>query len=455
MANAFSVAALTDKRQPGRLYKLSEVSVGLDSQAAVSVDERRMTATAIISTPTVDRVRDLLVPRGCLLENYKKNPVVFWDHGFSLTLPIAKSEDPDGNLTVAISDSEVVATSYFSQKLLEAGQIFELIVDGIIRATSVRMTPKKSAYLYDDDDSVCKVDEWELEEWSWVGIGCNPDAVGGVVSKNRLAGKPIAEPIMKSLQLWLPERKVIVPGATLKGKKNMAKSKKKSLKEMSDDELTKALEEAAAAEDEAAVTAAEEEQKRRKADEPMDDEEPIDTEEEVTGSEPQKYGAQVLAAAHASMTEVLSSVNAALAPLENEEVKAALEAFIAGQQEQITMLEGVYSSAYGGTLKSEVPTEADETEMVKSFLASSAGPRFQLQGLSGRLKTLATAKNMTPEQRSIVSGVTKQLAAMVAKAKAAKPVEKTEESAEEAALLERVKSLSKTLSDVIPFPKIG
>jgi hypothetical protein len=457
MRSAFSVAALTDQRQPGRLYKLSEASVGIDTQAAVSVNEGLMSATAVISTPTVDRVRDLLVPRGCQLENYKKNPVVFWDHGFSLTLPIAKSEDPNGNHTVAISDSEVMATSYFSQKMLEARQIFELIVDGIIRATSVRMTPKKSAYLYDDDDSVCKVDEWELEEWSWVGIGCNPDAIGGVVSKNRLDGKPIAEPIMKSLQLWLPPKKIIVPGATLKGTKKMAKSKKKALKEMSEEELTKALDDATEAEDAEAVAAAEEEQKRRKADDdvPADDGSEVEPEETAAGSEQQqKYGAQVLSAAHASMAEVLSSVSAALAPLENEEVKAALEAFIAGQQEQITMLEGVYSSAYGGTLKADVPTDAaEEAEMVKSFLASSAAPRFQLQGMAGRLKALLTAKNVTPEQQATVNGVMKQLASMVAKAKAHKAPPKSAPAEEDAKLQEQIDALQskiKKLGEAVP-----
>src|SRR4051812_41355949 len=91
--------AISSERRLGRIYKLAPGVMALDTVSDAAIDESAMSATAIISTPTPDRVRDSMVPRGCLLDDYKNNPVVLWEHGFNLSLPIGKSEDPSGNLT--------------------------------------------------------------------------------------------------------------------------------------------------------------------------------------------------------------------------------------------------------------------------------------------------------------------------------------------------------------------
>ncbi|WP_373649221.1 hypothetical protein [Schlesneria sp. DSM 10557] len=58
-----------------------------------------MSARAVISTDAIDRVGDQLIPRGCRLENYAKNPVVLWAHGLEgIAQPIGTSLSPEGTL---------------------------------------------------------------------------------------------------------------------------------------------------------------------------------------------------------------------------------------------------------------------------------------------------------------------------------------------------------------------
>ena len=72
------------------------------------VDERLMSARAVINTPREDREGDVIVPRGVHLENYRNNPVVLWEHGLGeLTRPIAKCQQPDGKLALDVSDPRI------------------------------------------------------------------------------------------------------------------------------------------------------------------------------------------------------------------------------------------------------------------------------------------------------------------------------------------------------------
>ena len=155
-------------RRPGSHYKLAPTgqSLAIEFSGQPYVDRKAMSARAVISTATIDRVGDLLIPRGCRLENYSKNPVVMWAHGLEgIGQPIGTSRDANGQVAVTVSDDDVQATSWFSQTSLEAAQIFELIDEGIVRATSVRETPIKSHLKHDPiEGDVLIVEEWDLEE---------------------------------------------------------------------------------------------------------------------------------------------------------------------------------------------------------------------------------------------------------------------------------------------------
>jgi len=182
-----------------------------------ALDAAALSATAIISTPTPDRSDDIVEPLGVQLENYARNPVVYFDHGLSgLTLPIAKSEDPDGRLTVTPRADGIEATSYFAQGLCEACQIFELIEQKILRGTSIHLIPLVAKIRNDSNADRGRpglhIEEWELLEWSWVGIPDNPEAVRKVLDRGKLAGSPICEPLRKCLVPWAAEVPVLGRG---------------------------------------------------------------------------------------------------------------------------------------------------------------------------------------------------------------------------------------------------
>lgn len=106
---------------------------------------------------------------------------MFFNHQ-DLPLPIGKSVGPDGKLAVRITPGErVEATCYFSQKLADAAVIFALVEEGILTATSVGFGPLSEPVRLGDDAAhpfsllagFC-FEEWELHEWSIVGVPCNP-----------------------------------------------------------------------------------------------------------------------------------------------------------------------------------------------------------------------------------------------------------------------------------------
>ncbi|WP_299462590.1 hypothetical protein [uncultured Gimesia sp.] len=112
--------------------KSSDLSLACQTQPMI--DERLMSARAIINTPREDREGDIIVPRGVHLENFRKNPVVLWEHGLGeITRPIAKCQHPDGNLALEVEEHQISATSYFTDKSLESLQIFHLIVEGLVK----------------------------------------------------------------------------------------------------------------------------------------------------------------------------------------------------------------------------------------------------------------------------------------------------------------------------------
>ena len=181
-----------------------------------SIDEGRRCATFVISTPTPDRSEDVVSPRGVQLENYAKNPVVYYDHGFSgIHVPIGKCEDESGQLAVVVTDEGIEGTCFFAESV-EGQQIFELVKQSVLRAASINLTP--ITYTIRKDDGTLgrpgmEIAEWELLEWSVVGLPDNPQAIRKILAGGKLAGSPICDPIRKSLLTAWPK-----PEAKLLGK---------------------------------------------------------------------------------------------------------------------------------------------------------------------------------------------------------------------------------------------
>lgn len=171
------------------------ITPAVDVRSA-SIDEAKMAVSNVpISTPTIDRVGDVLLPKGLVLDNYRKNPVVLFDHGLSdepqATMPIASSRSPDGKLAVRITNDAVLADAYFHGQTKLSNQVFALIVAKAISAASVR-----ALFLAGRDTREANVvTQWDMAEWSFVGVPCNPDCT-------------MNEPLVKALQ----DRRINVGG---------------------------------------------------------------------------------------------------------------------------------------------------------------------------------------------------------------------------------------------------
>ena len=185
----------------GQFYE-SNGGIALASQCSIGVDESEMSATAVISTPAWDRQNDSLNPLGGSYENYRLNPVVFWDHGKDVSTPIAKCIDDDRKLLLYPSADGIKAKSIFSSRNKISEQIFALVADDIIHATSIRFQPLERPVSKSEG---LRYEVWDMEEWSWCGLGVNPEAVRDVVAKGRIAGSSIDGSILKSLTGRMPK----------------------------------------------------------------------------------------------------------------------------------------------------------------------------------------------------------------------------------------------------------
>lgn len=178
------------------------------------IDTATVSAKFIISTPTPDRAEDVVEPSGFQLGNYKANPLVLYDHGFGeITLPIGKSRDPDGKLTVKIKSASVEAECYFAQSNWQGMQVFQLVEEGILNCASVHIDPlEASVRTGADGRRGLHITKCDLLEWSIVGIPCNPEAVRKVLDRGKLAERKIAKPIEKMLKQYAAKPKGLVRG---------------------------------------------------------------------------------------------------------------------------------------------------------------------------------------------------------------------------------------------------
>lgn len=139
--------------------------------------------------------------RGMTIEDWSANPVVLFDHGMGLSMPIGTAMK-DGELYWQASKNKAVSTVFFSQSLPEAAAIYALIDEGILRAASVQFIPTKAMRLAFKADKlpegVQSLDyagydftESQLLEWSVVAIPADPGALKKSLDMGKIAGQKI------------------------------------------------------------------------------------------------------------------------------------------------------------------------------------------------------------------------------------------------------------------------
>jgi hypothetical protein len=139
--------------------------------------------------------------RGMTIEDWAANPVVLFDHGMGLSMPIGTAMR-DGELYWRASKNQAVSTVFFSQSLPEAAAIYALIDEGILKAASVQFIPTKAMRLNLKSeqlpDGVKSLDyagydfvESQLLEWSVVAIPADPGALKKSLDVGKVAGQKI------------------------------------------------------------------------------------------------------------------------------------------------------------------------------------------------------------------------------------------------------------------------
>lgn len=144
------------------------------------INEEEKTDIGLVSTITIDRDGDVLLPEGCDLTNYKKNPVVQWAHEY-WELPIGKA------LWVKTTDEGVLSKTKYANTEF-ANDVWELKKGGFLNAYSVGFMPLETITDEREIETIKTekgingdvrqiISKWELLEYSICPIPCNPDAL--------------------------------------------------------------------------------------------------------------------------------------------------------------------------------------------------------------------------------------------------------------------------------------
>ena len=136
---------------------------------AVSSDDK-VKISGYASTDTKDRAWDVILPEAWAkgLDNYKKNPILLFNHNYSE--PIGKTTSID------ITDKGLFIEAEISKA--GASKVASLIEDEVLKAFSVGFSCKDAEYDSATDTFVIK--EAELYEVSVVAVPCNQDAIFSV-----------------------------------------------------------------------------------------------------------------------------------------------------------------------------------------------------------------------------------------------------------------------------------
>lgn len=232
----------------GFSYKLTQGQYGLDVAlpefSADSVDEGRMSAWIVFADGTNrDGVGDKLEVGGIRTERHQKNPIVLFDHGQKVQLPVALAEDPETHdYTVVLDPVNQVAkgNAFFYQGKGLSGvdrtdeydhavfceQLFHMIAKRFVRAGSFGYQVLRGEQIPADYRAGIPQGLHLLStlllEFSPVVLPANADTVRKVLSDDRMCGKRLSPYLVKSLAPYAPERKAFMAVETKNSLSNSA-----------------------------------------------------------------------------------------------------------------------------------------------------------------------------------------------------------------------------------------
>lgn len=171
--------------------------INMDSTMEI-VDEDQKVSLGYVSTREPDRDLEILLPKGALLDNFTKNPVVLWSH--DATKPIGHA------LQMEVDDYGIKSKTQFDGIGTIADETWQKVKAGTLRTYSVGFIPLKwveSAgrgwkalisklaeewnVTLDYFDNVRRIyTSWEMLEYSVVSVPSNASALTDAVSEKSL-----------------------------------------------------------------------------------------------------------------------------------------------------------------------------------------------------------------------------------------------------------------------------
>jgi HK97 family phage prohead protease len=175
------------------------------------VDDEERTVTALISTGTVDRDKEVMLPKGADLEKYLKNPVVLWAHDYH-SPPIART------LWMKQGRKGIQAKAQFApaEDNPMSEQVYQLYKKGYMNAFSVGFIIKDSHEPTPDEikkrpelaEARKIISDWELLEFSAVPVPANPEALAQAIKikEIELSSDLIEQLDIDDIEVFIPDK---------------------------------------------------------------------------------------------------------------------------------------------------------------------------------------------------------------------------------------------------------
>ena len=448
--------------QPVGKYGRSSKSVGLSVFESADTDVSSMSASAVINTDVVDYQGEVILASGVDVQNYKGNPTVLYEHGkcSAVHLPIGKSVDPSGKLLIDRTEYEIEGTTYFSQAYPEAVQIFGLIDEGVIRATSIQVMPvHKSAFSDEKGNRYEVTDQSHLIEYSWCRLGVNPEAVkkslgiipdavsravelqrdhaARILDRGTVGNERLISPIRKSLEEMLPQARASSPGFDFTESQMLKHLTDLEIERMSKPELARAVSNLGEYEEsirpqlkslyEKMIGNNDQDEASEGND---DDQHGDDRDVKSKGSVP--LGADITGKFHGGLGEMADYFEDLAGPLEKEEVKVMVTEAIGSLRSIQAAMGSMHSELYpdlpapGEKKKETADEQAGEkrySDTMKSWIGESQMARHQVLGMAGQIKSVGEMDGMPKKAIEVLSCISQSLQSIESQSKAfaAKP----------------------------------
>lgn len=209
----------------------------LDSRICKTEEEDdQLKITGYASTKDTDRVGDVIPPEAWTkggLNNFKKNPIILFNHKYDQ--PIGKATE------IEVDDRGLKLTAIISKKVSQ----YDLIKDGILSTFSVGFLVKDAEYDKEKDGFIIK--DAELLETSVVSVPCNQDATFSLAKSfdNKEEFKEFLEKELKINTQESQESDKEVIASDSEDDKTGAKSTREKNSKMDEAEIQRLAEEAA------------------------------------------------------------------------------------------------------------------------------------------------------------------------------------------------------------------